>query len=176
MARNIYEVEAPDGTKLTHSTRSDIVHHFAVIGLLRLRSALPKVNPDNPEEETRWDRHRRWIMIGTSETEKRAEALATGHGYASVQDEFRVLPVVATPSKGARPGAKPGDEEDDDEPGPFQAPTAPPEMAPRHVALPSDSERMMALLEAHQDTPANPDLKPLAQPMLAQTAVDLDDL
>ena len=175
MARNIYEVEAPDGTKLVHSTRADVVNHFAVIGLLRLRAARPKFNPDDPAEEVQWDRHRRWIMIGTCETEKRAQGLASSHGYANVQDEFQILPVVAVLSKGKRPGAK-SEDEDEDEPGPFQAPTAPPEMAPRFFAMTSDTDRLMDLLEAHQDTPAHPDLKPLAQQMLAQTAVDLDDL
>ena len=117
MARHIYQVTAPDGTTLVHTTRTDVVNSWAVIGLLKLKAPLPKVNPDDKTEEVRWERHTRWIMIGTTPTEARAKNLAVSHGYVGAQEDFRIIPVVPTVSKGKRPGAA-ADEDEDETPAP----------------------------------------------------------
>ena len=72
MAKN-YMAVAPDGEIVMLDPPE---HHFlAVFGYMRLRKLLPKENPDNPGEEPRYDRFKRWVLIGTVENQKWVDRL-----------------------------------------------------------------------------------------------------
>jgi hypothetical protein len=96
MARNRYTVTAPDGQILECTSPDYVEHNVVVIGLMRLRKPLPKINPDDEAEETRYDRFRSWIMIGGAENEAKAEKLAASQVYHNITDEIRIIPVTAT--------------------------------------------------------------------------------
>jgi hypothetical protein len=96
MARNRYTVTAPDGQILECTSPDYVEHNVVVIGLMRLRKPLPKINPDDEAEETRYDRFRSWIMIGGAENEAKAEKLAATQVYRNITDEIRIIPVTAT--------------------------------------------------------------------------------
>lgn len=96
MARNRYTVTAPDGTSLECTSPDYVEHNVVVIGLMRLRKPLPKVNPDDDQEETRYDRFRSWIMIGGAANEAKAQQLAASQVYKNITDEIKVIPVTAT--------------------------------------------------------------------------------
>ena len=95
MAKVIYHVTAPDGTPLSREAGSDTTHTLAVVGLLRLRKPLPKINPDDVNEAVRYDRFKSWVLIGTVADQKSAETLVACQGYRNVTEETRFLPVTA---------------------------------------------------------------------------------
>lgn len=103
MAKAIYHVTAPDGTPLSREAGSDETHTIAVLGLLRLRKPLPKINPDDPSEETRYNRFKSWVLIGTAADQKAAEILASCQGYRNVTEETRFLPVTVEHVASDRP-------------------------------------------------------------------------
>ena len=97
MARLLYSVQDPEGRTLTTTTPDYCVHHVAVIGYMRLRKALPKLLPDDPKEETRYTHFKAWVLIGTAETQAKAERLAVCQGYRGVTEEVRYMPVEGVP-------------------------------------------------------------------------------
>lgn len=111
MARNRYTCIAPDGTTLECTSPDYVEHTLAVIGLMRLRKPLPKINPDDDTEEVRYDRFRQWIMIGGAKDMQTAQKLADSQVYRNITDEVQFLPVTAIKVvKGL------GETEDDEEP------------------------------------------------------------
>lgn len=94
MARLSYTVTAPDGTVLTRTTADHCEHTVAVIGYMRLRKRLPKIQEDDPNEEPRFEKFKAWVFIGTSENESTAKRLAECQGYRNVTEEVRYLPVT----------------------------------------------------------------------------------
>ena len=94
MGRIYFQVTAPDGTVLKADTADHNTHTVAVIGLMRLRKPLPKVNEKDPNEEVQYDRFKAWVMIGTAANMQRAERLAKCQGYKGVTEEVQFLPVV----------------------------------------------------------------------------------
>lgn len=111
MARNRYTCIAPDGTSLECTSPDFVEHTVVVIGLMRLRKALPKINPDDDQEEVRYDRFKSWIMIGGAANEAKAHQLAASQVYKNITEEIRIIPV--TPIKVTK---SLGAEEDDEEP------------------------------------------------------------
>lgn len=93
MARLSYTVTTPDGVVHTRTTADHCEHTVAVVGYMRLRKPLPKLNPEDPHEEIRYDRFKAWVLIGTSENQRTAERLAACQGYKNVTEEVRYIPV-----------------------------------------------------------------------------------
>lgn len=110
MARRVYTVTAPDGSILTHTTPDHVDHTVAVIGYMRLRKRLPKINEEDPNEEIQFERFKSWVMIGTSQDQAKAEQLAKVQGYRNVTEEVRYIPVV-----GVLPEKKTGESAQEDE-------------------------------------------------------------
>lgn len=99
MARLLHTVQAPDGSIFTKSVPDHCHHTVAVLGYMRLRKALPKLNPDDPHEETRWERFKAWVLIGTSENQLGAEHLAACQGYRNVTEQVVYVPTIGVPIK-----------------------------------------------------------------------------
>lgn len=93
----IYRVQAPDGTPLFRVTPYHVEHTLAVLGYMRLRKELPKINPKDPDEEPRYERFKQWILIGTAEDEIHAQRLSEIQGYKNVTEEVIFLPVQPEP-------------------------------------------------------------------------------
>lgn len=110
MARNRYTCTAPDGTTLECTSPDYVEHAVVLIGLMRLRKALPKINPDDEKEETRYERFKSWIMIGGAPNEAKAQQLAATQGYRGITEETRIIPVVPIRITKAVGEAEDGDE------------------------------------------------------------------
>lgn len=103
MAKVIYRVQAPDGSQLSQVVGDDPPRTLAVLGLMRLRKPLPKINPDDASEVIRYDRRKAWVLIGTVTDERGAQTLIKCQGYRGITEETRVVPVVAEPYESTRP-------------------------------------------------------------------------
>jgi len=93
----IYECTAPDGTPVRKITHDYIEHTVAVLGLMRLRKPLPKLDPEDKDEEPRYEKTRLWILIGTAESQARAEQLAACQALNGITEEVVYLPIAAKP-------------------------------------------------------------------------------
>jgi len=97
MARLVYRVPLPNGKVAEKVTPAYVEHSIAVIALLKLKRRLPPLNPDDKAEEPRYHRHQDWVLIGTTDTQRRADSMAENHGYVSSVVETRFVPVVGEP-------------------------------------------------------------------------------
>lgn len=97
MARLLHTVTAPDGTVFTKSVPDHCEHTVAVVGYMRLKRQLPKLNPDDAKEEPRYEPFKAWVLIGTSANQQSAERLAACQGYRSVTEQVVYLPTTGVP-------------------------------------------------------------------------------
>jgi hypothetical protein len=88
-----------------------VVHTVAVVGYMRLRRPLPKMNEDDDNEEVRYDRFKSWILIGTSGDQKSAQNIADTQLYRNITEEVRFLPIVGVPK--APKAGSPAEEDED---------------------------------------------------------------
>jgi hypothetical protein len=99
---NQYTIPLPDGTAATKTTPEWVAHQFAVIGLLKLKSELPPLNPDDKNEEPRFRRYQRWVVCATVTTQAQAERMAANPVYPEATLETRIVPIVAVPTAGVQ--------------------------------------------------------------------------
>ena len=100
--RYIYTWKSPDGQEMKKITGNHIDHSIAVMGYMRLRKALPKVDPKDPKEETRYEHFKQWILIGTVENEVMANRLVGCNGYRGATEQVQFIPLMKqayTPTK-----------------------------------------------------------------------------
>lgn len=111
MARLRYRVTAPDGTSLERNMPDYVIHHWAVIGYMRLRHILSDKQLD---EGVEYNRFKAWVMVGTTETHEKAEALIETQAYKNVTEETLILEVTGELVVGDFHGRRKGIEEDED--------------------------------------------------------------
>lgn len=99
MTRLVADVVAPDGTPFLIHLPEHYTHTVAVLGYMRLRRRLPKLNPDDEREEQQYDRFKAWVVIGSSENELTAQTLIACQGYRGVTEETVVVPITPRPVK-----------------------------------------------------------------------------
>lgn len=99
MARLVADVTAPDGTPFTVTLPEHYEHTVAVLGYMRLRRKLPKLNPNDEHEEEQFDRFKAWVVIGTAENESGAQKLIGCQGYRHVTEETVIVPITPRPAK-----------------------------------------------------------------------------
>lgn len=99
MARLVADVTAPDGTPFTVTLPEHYEHTVAVLGFMRLRRRLPKLNPDDEHEEQEFERFKAWVVIGTSGDAAQAQRLIECQGYRNVTEETVVIPITPRPVK-----------------------------------------------------------------------------
>ena len=126
---NRYEIPLPDGKVAIKTTPDYVVHTWAVIGLLKLKMLLPPLNPDDKDEEPRYRRYQRWVLLATSERESNAKRMAAEPVYPEATLETRVIPIVGVPTAGQQSEGLAAYQAA--QRGPFVAPTAPPAFKPR---------------------------------------------
>ena len=101
MARHTTQVVAPDGSVHPVVFPQYYVHTRAVLGYMRLRRALPKINPDDEHEEVRWEKFKAWVLIGSTTNDAQAQDLILRQGYRNVTEQTVVIPIeppVKTPT------------------------------------------------------------------------------
>ena len=125
-----YLVSFPDGTSASKLTPDWVIHKFAVIGLFKIRRLLPPLDPKNKDEEPRYRRYTRWVILSTTETEARALRKLADPTCPEATLESRVVPIVGVPYTNPKPGVA-----EDEGHGPFVPPTAPPEFKVRNFAI-----------------------------------------
>ena len=98
MAGTIAEVTAPDGTPFIIPLPDYYAHTVAVLGYMRLRKRLPKINPDDENEPVNYEKFKAWIVIGTAEDMPKAQHLADTQGYRGVTEKTVFLPFTPKPA------------------------------------------------------------------------------
>jgi hypothetical protein len=92
MAKPTATVIAPNGAPITFPLSENYTHTLAVLGFMRLRRSLPKLDIKDENEEVRYYRFKDWVFIGSAATPAQAQRLIESQGYKGVTEETIVIP------------------------------------------------------------------------------------